>query len=92
VSSLPPLGILTPATFFRRKFVDDGSRRALVAALAEMYVQGGSTRRVKAITEELRGPSFSASSISAMNQPLDAGLAQFAGPSFGRSLPLSSRP
>ena len=29
------------------------SERALVAALAEMYVQGVSTRKVKAITEEL---------------------------------------
>src|SRR5438067_2794871 len=54
------------------------SGRALVAALAEMYVQGVSTRRVKAITEELCGHSFSASSISAMNQRLDATLAQFA--------------
>jgi transposase-like protein len=51
----------------------------LVAALAEMYVQGVSTRKVKAITEELCGHSFSASSISAMNQQLDASLAQFAG-------------
>ena len=48
------------------------SERALVAALAEMYVQGVSTRKVKAITEELCGHSFSASSISAMNQRLDA--------------------
>src|ERR1700693_2944443 len=39
------------------------SERALVAALAEMYVQGVSTRKVKAITEELCGHSFSASSI-----------------------------
>jgi putative transposase len=31
------------------------SERALVAALAEMYVQGVSTRKVKAITEELCG-------------------------------------
>jgi transposase-like protein len=54
------------------------SERALVAALAEMYVQGVSTRKVKAITEELCGHSFSASSISAMNQRLDATLAQFA--------------
>ena len=38
------------------------SERALVAALAEMYVQGVSTRKVKAITEELCGHSFSASS------------------------------
>jgi transposase-like protein len=50
-----------------------------VAALAEMYVQGVSTRKVKAITEELCGHSFSASSISAMNQRLDNTLAQFAG-------------
>jgi putative transposase len=33
------------------------SERALVAALAEMYVQGVSTRKVKAITEELCGHS-----------------------------------
>ena len=51
------------------------SERALVAALAEMYVQGVSTRKVKAITEELCGYSFSASAISAMNQRLDASLA-----------------
>jgi Transposase, Mutator family len=44
-----------------------------------MYVQGVSTRKVKAITEELCGHSFSASSISAINQRLDASLAQFAG-------------
>src|SRR6201990_423241 len=54
------------------------SERALVAALAEMYVQGVSTRKVKAITEELCGHSFSASSISAMNKRLDQSLAQFA--------------
>src|SRR5215831_12427571 len=36
------------------------SERAPVAALAEMYVQGVSTRKVKAITEELCGHSFSA--------------------------------
>src|ERR1700736_6659384 len=47
------------------------SERALVAALAEMYVQGVSTCKVKAITEELCDHSFSASSISAMNQRLD---------------------
>ena len=47
------------------------SEKALVAALAEMYVQGVSTRKVKAITEELCGQEFSASSISALNQRLD---------------------
>jgi transposase-like protein len=59
--------------------------RALVAALAEMYVQGVSTCKVKAITEELCGHSFSASSISAMNQRLDDTLAQFAGLGQDRS-------
>jgi len=63
------------------------SERALVAALAEMYVQGVSTRKVRAITEELCGHSFSASSISAMNQGLDASLAQFAGRPLAEAFP-----
>ena len=50
----------------------------MVAALAEMYVQGVSTRKVKAITEELCGHSFSASAISAINKKLDESLSQFA--------------
>ncbi|WP_245271911.1 IS256 family transposase [Mesorhizobium sp. LNJC391B00] len=54
------------------------SERALVATLAEMYVQGVSTRKVKAITEELCGHAFSASSISAINKRLDESLAAFA--------------
>ena len=54
------------------------SEKALVSALAEMYVQGVSTRKVKAITEELCGHSFSASSISDINKTLDDQLAQFA--------------
>jgi transposase-like protein len=48
------------------------SEKALVAALAEMYVQGVSTRKVKAVTETLCGHSFSASSISQINKSLDA--------------------
>lgn len=43
----------------------------------EMYVQGVSTRKVKAITEELCGQEFSASSISAINQRLDEELESF---------------
>jgi transposase-like protein len=54
------------------------SEKALVAALAEMYVQGVSTRRLKAITEELCGHSFSASTISSINKRLDESLARFA--------------
>ena len=54
------------------------SEKALVSALAEMYVQGVSTRKVKAITEELCGHSFSASVISEINKGLDETLTKFA--------------
>ena len=40
-------------------------------------VQGVSTRKVKAITEELCGHAFSASSISRINQSLDEELQPF---------------
>ena len=63
------------------------SERALVAALAEMYVQGVSTRKVKAITEELCGHSFSASSISTINKRLDQSLAQFAARPLSEAFP-----
>ncbi len=53
------------------------SEKALVAALAEMYVQGVSTRKVAAITEELCGHEFSASSISEITRRLDEQLEQF---------------
>jgi transposase-like protein len=53
------------------------SEKALVAALAEMYVQGVSTRKVKQVTEELVGHAFSASAISAINKRLDASLMAF---------------
>jgi len=54
------------------------SEKALVSALAEMYVQGVSTRKVKAITEELCGHEFSAATISRINQGLDDTLECFA--------------
>ena len=63
------------------------SERALVAALAEMYVHGVSTRKVKAITEELCGHSFSASAISTINKKLDESLAQFASRQLGEAFP-----
>lgn len=53
------------------------SEKALVAALAQMYVQGVSTRKVAAITQELCGHEFSASSISTITARLDGQLAQF---------------
>ena len=54
------------------------SEKALVLALSEMYVQGVSTRKVKAITEELCGHSFSASQVSESTKKLDEQLQQFA--------------
>jgi transposase-like protein len=42
-----------------------------VSALAEMYVQRVSTRKVKAFTEELCGHSFSAPVISEINKGLE---------------------
>ena len=54
------------------------SEKALVSALSEMYVQGVSTRKVKAITEELCGHSFSASTVSRINVKLDEELEKFA--------------
>jgi len=53
------------------------SEKALVAALAQMYVQGVSTRKVAAITEELCGHEFSASSISTITARLDGQLEEF---------------
>ena len=47
------------------------SERALVAALAEMYVQGVSTRKVKAITEELCGVEISTMQVSRATAQLD---------------------
>jgi transposase-like protein len=54
------------------------AEKALVGTLAEMYVQGVSTRKVKKVTEALCGHSFSASSISAINRSLDESLKAFA--------------
>ena len=53
------------------------SEKALVAALAQMYVQGVSTRKVAAITQELCGHEFSASSISTITARLETQLEQF---------------
>jgi len=55
------------------------SEQAFVSTLAEMYVHGVSTRKVRAVTEELCGHSFSASTVSEMNKSLDDKLTAFAG-------------
>src|SRR5215216_4702742 len=47
------------------------SERAMKLALAEMYVQGVSTRKVAAITEQLCGVEVSSSQVSAAAAQLD---------------------
>lgn len=66
-------GLFSTALFERYQ----RSEKALVSTLAEMYVQGVSTRKVKEVTEALCGHSFSASAVSDMNRTLDAGLRAF---------------
>ncbi len=51
------------------------TEQALVLALMEMYVQGVSTRKVAAITEQLCGTRFSKSQVSALAGRLDGELA-----------------
>ena len=51
------------------------TEQALVLALMEMYLQGVSTRKVAAITEELCGVRFSKSQVSALAGRLDSELA-----------------
>lgn len=53
------------------------SERALTLALAEMYVQGVSTRKVKAITEQLCGISITSSGVSQAASQLDGELAKW---------------
>ena len=53
------------------------SERALTLALAEMYVQGVSTRKVKAITEQLCGLNINSSAVSKAASQLDSELARW---------------
>jgi transposase-like protein len=50
------------------------SERALLLSLAEMYVQGVSTRKVKAVTEQLCGVAMSSMQVSHAAALLDADL------------------
>ncbi len=53
------------------------SERALRLAIAEMYVQGVSTRKVSAITEELCGFEISTSTVSKLTSELDVVLKEW---------------
>jgi transposase-like protein len=62
------------------------SERALTLALAEMYVQGVSTRKVNAITEQLCGVSITSSAVSQAAKQLDVELEKW------RERPLGEHP
>ena len=64
-------GSFSPELFTRYQ----RSEQALVLSLMEMYLQGVSTRKVSAITEQLCGTVFSKSQVSTLSQRLDAELA-----------------
>jgi transposase-like protein len=73
------LNLLVPqdreGTFSTRLFSRyQRNEKALVLALMEMYVEGVSTRKVKDVTEELCGTSFSKSLVSSLAGRLDAEL------------------
>jgi len=59
------------------------SERALKLALAEMYVNGVSTRRVKKITEELCGMEVSSSQVSRATKLLDEEIGQWRNRAIG---------
>ena len=71
--SIPQVRGQTP---FYPSALDKGlrSEQALKLALAEMYVQGVSTRKVSTIVEDLCGSSVSSSQVSACAAKLDATL------------------
>ena len=63
------------------------SEKALVLALAEAYIQGVSTRKMKMITEQLMGREISSSSVSRFSATLDAELDAWRERSFTKEYP-----
>lgn len=91
VSRLGELHLLVPQArgiVFYPQALERGSRseRSLKLAVAEMYVNGVATRRVKEITEALCGAEISSSQVSRISTMLDEELEKF------RTRPLSSYP
>lgn len=60
------------------------SERALKAALAEMYIQGVSTRKVKEITEVLCGYAVTSSQVSRITKELDGQFEQWRSRPLGK--------
>lgn len=64
---------------FYPKSIEKGSRseKALKLAIAQMYLEGVSTRRVRDITEQLCGYEISSTQVSRVTQELDEHFEQF---------------
>lgn len=85
---LGPLELRVPQTRgvpFYPSSLEKGQRseRALKLAIAEMYVQGVTTRKVAAVMQELCGLDVSSTQVSRAAQMLDAELAQWRERSLG---------
>ena len=82
-------GVEDGATFYPQS-LERGQRseRALRLAIAEMYVQGVSTRRVSDITEELCGLEISSTDVSRAAKLLDEELEQWRTRPLGRFVQL----
>jgi transposase-like protein len=77
-SSVGPLALRVPQTRdsdepYRPSMLESGSRsdRSLKVAIAEMYLQGVSTRRVTKVMEKLCGLSVSSTQVSRLTAELD---------------------
>jgi putative transposase len=86
---LGPLQLQVPQTrgiAFYPRCLEKGERseRALKLAIAEMYVQGVSTRRIAPIAEELCGFELSSTQVSRLSTLLDEELEKFRTRSLGR--------
>jgi putative transposase len=76
-------GCFQPSLFERYQ----RNEKALVLALVEMYVQGVSTRKVKAITEQLCGLTISKSQVSVLAKGLDEEIAAWRGRALEQAYP-----
>ena len=63
------------------------SEKALLLAIMQMYLEGVSTRKVRAITEELCGLEISKSQVSALSQQLDEEIQRWRERPLERSYP-----
>jgi transposase-like protein len=78
-TAMGPLNLAIPqvresSTIFRPSLLEKGSRsdRALKSAIATMYVEGVSTRRITKVMEDLCGFEVSSGQVSNLNKQLDA--------------------